>query len=201
MRATPQTSTRQDRARTIRRPRCETRTRPSRFGQVLLVLLTVFTAGCTSSSRWGSLGGTPVAEQAVYEAVVRYIHVFYDPPSWNPEPQAWCLATDRRSSRVFRERTPENRSEWSPPPRLLSLLADLQPPVRPDDDCGRDGEDAERLLDGGGPAVVLALDYPTWETAELARVVAWTRQDRRAFNRFVCRLSRTTDGWQVLECL
>ena len=172
--------------------------RVAAFGLVLLVLSA---AGCTSSTRWASLGGTPVAEQSVYESVVRYIHTFYDPPSWNPNPEAWCLATDRRSSTVFRERTAEGRRAWSPPPRLLAALGDLDPPVRPVEACGWGEDDEERLFDGGGPAVVLALDYPAWETPELARVVVRTRQDRRASNRFLCRLARTMDGWDVQECL
>jgi hypothetical protein len=102
---------------------------------------------------------------------------------------------------VLRERTGEARQPWSPPPRLLSSLSDLDPPVRPIEACGRNQDDEERLFDTGGPAVVLALDYPRWETPELARVVARSRQDRRASNGWSCRLQRTVDGWQVLECL
>ncbi len=166
-----------------------------------LLLAAILISGCTSSTRWASLGGTPVAEQAVYEAVVRYIHAFYDPPSWNPSPEAWCLATDRRSSTVFRERTSEGRQPWSPPPRLLAALGDLDPPIRPVEACVRSDDDEERLADGGGRAVLIALDHPRWETAELARVIVRTRQDRRAANAFGCRLSRTIDGWQVRECL
>jgi hypothetical protein len=142
-----------------------------------------------------------VAEQGVYEAVVRYIHAYYDPPSWNPSPVAWCLATDRRASTVLREREAAERTPWAPPARLLVSLRDLDPPVRPIDDCGRNDDQEERLRDGGGPAVVLALEHPVWESPEYARVSAWTRQDRRASNRFSCRVARTLESWVVRECI
>lgn len=165
------------------------------------LVLALVAGGCTSSARWSSLGGEAVAEQGVYEAVVRYVHAYYRPPSWNPEPVAWCLATDRRSTTVFRERDGARRHPWSPAPRLLGSLGDLRPPVHPAEDCGRGDDGAERLRDGGGPAVLVAVSHPEWESPERARVLVRTYQDRRATNRYVCRVARTVESWTVRDCL
>lgn len=156
---------------------------------------------CTSSLQWSSLGGEAVAEQAVYEAVVRYIHAYYRPPEWNPSPVAWCLATDRRSGTVVRERDGSRRGPWSPAPRLLGSLSDLDPPVVAAQECGRSDDGMERLREGGGLAVLMAVSHPAWESPERARVSVRTYQDTRATNQFECRVARTVEAWLVRECL
>ncbi len=157
-------------------------------------------SACSSQPGWSHLGGAPVAEAGVYEAVVRYLHAYYDPPDWNPAPAAWCLATGRRASSVARGRVGEDRSAWAPTPRLVSSLNDLRPPVRRIDECATDDGD-ERLLATGERAIVVAIEHPAWESPEFARLLVYTRQDTRANNRFSCRVSRTTEGWRVQECI
>lgn len=170
-------------------------------GRALCCAAFALLAGCSTGTRWASLGGEAAAEMAVHEAVTRYVHAYYDPPSWNPSPAAWCLATGRRSTNVLRERDGDRRSEWTPSLRLLSALSDLRPPVHPVEDCARDDDDRERLRGTGEGAILLVLSHPDWESHEFARVAAWTRQDRRASNRFDCRLARTMEAWTVQECL
>lgn len=167
---------------------------------VVCVGLPLGLATCASRPGWNHLGGEPVAEAGVYEAVVRYVHAYYDAPDWNASPAAWCLATGRRASSVARGRVGEDRSAWAPTPRLLSSLNDLTPPVRRIDDCATDDGD-ERLLDSGERAVVMAIEHPAWESPEFARLLVYTRQDTRASNRFSCRVARTTEGWRVQECI
>lgn len=168
---------------------------------VWVALSALVASACTSTARWSYLGGEAVAEQGVYEAVVRYVHAYYQPPSWNPTPEAWCLATDRRSSAAVREREGERRNPWSPAPRLLGALADLDPPVRAAEDCGRGDDGVERLRDGGGTAVLVSVSHPDWQSPERARVTVRTYQDRRASNRFVCRVDRGVEAWSVRDCL
>lgn len=165
-----------------------------------VLCLSLGLAACASRPGWSHLGGAPVAEAGVYEAVVRYVHTFYDPPYWNPAPAAWCLATGRRASSTARGRVGEDRSSWTPTPRLIASLNDLTPPVRPIDECATDDGD-ELLLATGERAIVIAIEHPAWESPEFARLLVYTRQDTRASNRFSCRLARITEGWRVLECI
>lgn len=158
------------------------------------------TIGCGAPMRWNHLGGEAAAEQGVYEAVIRYVHTFYDAPDWNPSPAAWCVAIGRRASVAARGRDGSDDSLWTPPPRLLTNMSDLTPPVHPIGDCGTvDGE--ELLLETGQRAIVVALEHPFWESPEFARVLVFTRQDPRAFNRFNCRVARTFEAWAVQECI
>ncbi len=156
--------------------------------------------GCGAPMAWNHLGGEVVAEQGVYEAVVRYVHLYYDAPEWNPSPAGWCLAVGRRAGIAAAGRDGSDDSLWAPSLRLLNQLSDLSPPVLPVQDCATlDGE--ERVRETGERAIVIALSHPFWESPEFARVLVNTRQDPRAFNRFDCRVSRTMEGWSVNECV
>lgn len=159
------------------------------------------TAACGSGgTRWADLRGPGGDRRIVYERLVRFFHQNYRSPSNTPTPAAWCLAVGRNSLQALRLANRERVEPWLPSPRLLGAVEDLRPRVYPISDCVALQGDREVLRTRQLPAVTLVLSEPRWQ-GDYARVDAVLRESVQVVTRFGCRMGRTLEGWEVMECL
>ncbi len=170
-----------------------------RAGAAVVALLTW--AGC-SSNRTPFQGATPTGDQeAVHEAVVRFIVRYYQPAERAGAVRAWCLAVGRRSGLAYNAFYRGTDEPWNPSNRLLARLSDVDPRVIPVAQCGQDAGLQERVLESNEPAVLLIVSHPTWETHDRASVFVGMRENPSQEDGARCRVVRGAEGWRVRDCV
>lgn len=158
-------------------------------------------AACGGASGSPFTGSAPAEENAVYEAVVRFVASNYQPRAQAGPPAAWCLAVGRRAFRASDPNARDPEEDWEPSARMLARVADVQPPVRPVSHCGQGRGTEEVLEETGEPAILMLISQPSWETQEVANLEVRMRESPVAFDRARCRLVRGVEGWRIRDCV
>jgi len=168
----------------------------------LLVLAVLALSGCaTTKEVWG--GRTAVREtQAVQGATVRWLAANYKPSGFLGDPKAICLVVGDAVGRRDVTATAQSArtKDQGPPVRLLSMLRNVRPSVRPISDCVYGDDLSEVLVETGERAIVLGLSRPTWVTPNLARISATLRENQATWYRYGCSVVRGPDGWEIRRC-